>query len=63
MSSTVKTGVSDYGMKPSPKPSGHVCVNGKVSTADLPSRTTGPNSIDEITYDENASLPKYSGGK
>jgi len=61
--SVIKTGVSDYGMKPSPKPSGKVCTDGKVSTVDLPARTTGSNSIPEVTYDENVSLPSRTGGK
>lgn len=63
MASTIKTGVSDYGMKPSPTPSGKVCTDGKMTTVDVPTRTKGPNSIPEVTLDENASLPKYSGGK
>lgn len=61
--SLIKTGVNDYGMKPSPKPSGKVCVNGVDSPSDLPKRTVGSDTIPEVTYDENASLPTKSGGK
>lgn len=63
MSKTIKTGVSDYGMKPSPTPSGKVCTDAKMSTVPVPTRTTGSASIPEVTLDENVSLPKYSGGK
>jgi hypothetical protein len=63
MSGYIKTGVSDYGAKPSPKPSGKVCTDGKASTANLPARTTGSASIPEVTYDENAGLPSRTGGK
>ena len=41
MASTIKTGVSDYGMKPSPTPSGKVCTDGKMTTVDVPTRTKG----------------------
>lgn len=63
MSKTIKTGVSDYGMKPSCEPSGKVITDGKMTTVDVPSRTTGPNSIPEVTTDINASLPTRTGGK
>lgn len=63
MASTIKSGVSDYGMRPSPNPSGKVCTDGKMTTVPVPGRTMGSNSIVEVTLDENASLPKYSGGK
>lgn len=61
MASTVKTGVSDYGMKPSPNPSGNVVTDGKMTTVDVPTRTKGGPQIPEVTLDENASLPKKSG--
>lgn len=60
MSNLIKTGVSDYGMKPSTKPSGNVCTNG-VKHPDLPTRTTGSDSILEVVLDENANLPKGTG--
>lgn len=63
MSSTIKTGVSDYGFKPSCKPSGNVVTDGKMTTVDVPERSTSSISIPEVTLDTNASLPKYSGGK
>lgn len=63
MASTIKTGVSDYGMKPSPTPSGKVCTDGKMTTVPVPGRTSGSASIPEVTLDENASLPTRTGGK
>lgn len=60
---TIKTGVNDYGMKPSPNPSGKVCTDGKMTTVDVPGRTSGSASIPEVTLDENVSLPKRTGGK
>lgn len=63
MSKTIKTGVSDYGMKPSPEPSGNVCTDGKMTTVPVPGRTTGGPQIPEVTLDENVSLPKRTGGK
>lgn len=63
MASIVKTGVSDYGMKPSHEPSGKVCTDGKMTTVDVPGRSTGSNTVKEVTLDENASLPSKSGGK
>ena len=59
----IKTGVNDYGAKPSPKPSGKVCTDGKMTTVSVPTRTSGSASIPEVTTDENASLPVRSGGK
>lgn len=41
-------------------PTGHVTTNGKGSTIDLPTRTTGPDSQPEVTYDHNADLPERS---
>lgn len=61
MVSTIKSGVSDYGMKPSPNPSGKVCTDGKMTTVDVPTRTKGGTQIPEVTLDENASLPKRTG--
>lgn len=61
--SIIKTGVSDYGFKPSYKPSGNVITDGKMTTANVPERTTGPNSVPEVTTDTNASLPGKTGGK
>lgn len=63
MSKTIKTGVSDYGMKPSPNPSGKVCTDGKMTTVAVPTRTSGPASIPEVTLDENVGLPARTGGK
>lgn len=63
MAHTIKTGVSDYGMKPSPEPSGKVCTDGKMSTVDVPGRSTGGPQIKEVTLDENVSLPTRTGGK
>jgi len=63
MSKIIKTGVSDYGMKPSPEPSGKVCTDGKMTTVDVPTRTKGGPQIPEVTLDENVSLPKRTGSK
>jgi len=59
----IKTGVSDYGMKPSPKPSGNVVTDGKMTTVPVPTRTTGANTIPEVTLDQAGGLPGRSGGK
>jgi len=61
--SIIKSGVSDYGMKPSPKPSGKVCTDAKTSTVGLPGRTTGSTSVPEVIFDENGKLPGMTGGK
>lgn len=58
-SETMKTPMADYG-KPTSKPTGHVTTDGKSSTVDLPTRTTGPDSLPEVTYDENGGLPARS---
>jgi hypothetical protein len=63
MSNTIKTGVDDYGMKPSPKPSGKVCTDAESTVPGLPERTKGKDQIEEVIYDENASLPERTGGK
>lgn len=57
MSDFVKTPMSDLG-KSSPRPSGSVQVNGKVSTIDLPERSMSKDGIPEVFYDENGNLPK-----
>jgi len=62
MSKMIKTGVSDYGMKPSCEPSGNVVTDGKMTTVPVPSRTSGANSIPEVTLDQSAGLPSRSGG-
>jgi hypothetical protein len=47
------------------QPTGHVETDGKCTTIrDLPTRSMGPNSIKEVTLDENVSLPHMDyGGK
>ena len=63
MSSIIKSGVSTYGMKPSPEPSGKVITDGKMTTVDVPGRTKGGPQIAEVTLDQNANLPSRSGGR
>lgn len=63
MASMIKTGVSDYGMKPSHNPSGKVCTDSSSTVPGLPSRTKGGDQVNEVIYDENATLPSKSGGK
>lgn len=63
MSSYIKTGVNDYGAKPSPEPSGNVCTDASSTLKGLPSRTTGSPQIKEVIFDEAAGIPSRSGGK
>lgn len=63
MASIIKTGVNDYGFKPSCKPSGNVVTDGKMATVPVPARTTGAGTIPEVTLDQAAGLPGRSGGK
>lgn len=63
MASIIKTGVSDYGTKPSCEPSGKVVTDGKMSTVDVPTRTKGGGQVPEVTLDINMGLPTKSGGK
>ncbi len=63
MASIIKTGVSDYGTKPSPEPSGKVCTDTASTLKELPGRTKGGGQIEEVIYDENSSLPERTGGK
>lgn len=63
MASVIKTGVNDYGMKPSTNPSGKVCTDTASTVYGLPGRTKGGDQILEIIFDENASLPSKSGSK
>lgn len=59
----IKTGVNDYGMKPSPQPSGKVCTDNSSTLPGLPGRSTGAGQIEQVIFDENASLPDKSGKK
>lgn len=53
-----------YEGKKNPQPSGHVETDGKASTIQgLPTRTMGPDSVREVTYDHNADLPERTGHK
>ena len=45
----------------SPHPSGHVVTDGKMTNIDVPARTTGSDSIPEVTIDNNVGLPGRSG--
>lgn len=53
---TVHTPATDLGGHANTHPTGRVITDGK-STGILPSRTTGPNSIPEVTYDVTPAPP------
>lgn len=57
---TMRTPMEGMYPTPSPTPSGKVVTDGKMTNVDVPTRTTGPNSIPEVTLDNNAGLPGLS---